>query len=67
MKILRNLFYLTGPLELNESMTNGTHPFEKECIDLFHIEDDDIGDPISIKITLERNGLFYKSKIYLLL
>ncbi|CAF2992783.1 unnamed protein product [Rotaria sp. Silwood2] len=46
-----------GPLELKESLTNGNNPFEKECIDLFHIEDDDIGDPISVKITLEPNGL----------
>ncbi|CAF3414290.1 unnamed protein product [Rotaria socialis] len=48
---------ILGPMELRESLTNGNNPFEKECIDLFHIEDDDIGDPISITITLEPNGL----------
>ncbi|CAF3422411.1 unnamed protein product [Rotaria sp. Silwood1] len=46
-----------GPIELKESLTNGNNPFEKECIDLFHIEDDDIGDPISVKMTLEPNGV----------
>ncbi|CAF0798269.1 unnamed protein product [Rotaria sordida] len=45
-----------GPMEFRESLTNGNNPFEKECIDLFHIEDDDIGDPISVTITLEPNG-----------
>ncbi|CAF1622097.1 unnamed protein product [Rotaria magnacalcarata] len=48
---------ILGPMELRESLTNGNNPFEKECIDLFHIEDDDMGDPISITITLEPNGL----------
>jgi hypothetical protein len=45
-----------GPIELKESLTNGSSPFEKECIDLFHIEDNDIGDPISVSITLEPKG-----------
>lgn len=43
-------------MELKESLTNGNDPFEKECIDLFHIEDKDIGDPISVTITLEPKG-----------
>ncbi|UJR33276.1 hypothetical protein I4U23_020731 [Adineta vaga] len=46
-----------GPLELKESLTNGKNPFEKECIDIFHIEEMDIGDPKSIAITLEPKGL----------
>ena len=45
-----------GPFDLKESLTNGANPFEKECIDLFHFEDNDIGDPISMKITLEPKG-----------
>lgn len=45
-----------GPFDLKESLTNGTDPFEKECIDLFHFEDNDIGDPTSMKITLEPKG-----------
>ncbi len=51
-----------GPIELKESLTNGNNPFEKECIDLFHIEDDDIGDPISLTITLEPKGNFDNNK-----
>ena len=43
-------------MELKESLTNGNNPFEKECIDLFHFEDNDIGDPLSITITLEPKG-----------
>ena len=45
-----------GPVELKESLTNGSDPFEKECIDLFFIEEKNIGDPISISITLEPKG-----------
>jgi hypothetical protein len=47
-------------VELKESLTNGNNPFEKECIDLFHIEDNDIGQPLSITITLEPKGIFYQ-------
>jgi hypothetical protein len=43
-------------MTLKESLTNGSNPFEKECIDLFHIDDDDIGDPISMTVTLEPKG-----------
>ncbi|CAF3611650.1 unnamed protein product [Adineta steineri] len=46
-----------GPIELKESLTNDNDPFEKECVDLFHIEDIDIGDPLSVSITLESKGL----------
>jgi hypothetical protein len=63
-KIIRNVFFLLGPIELKESLTNGENPFEKECIDLFHIEDDDIGDPISITITLEPKGYLEKKRKY---
>ncbi|CAF0962118.1 unnamed protein product [Adineta steineri] len=46
-----------GPIELKESLTNDNDPFEKECVDLFRIEDIDIGDPLSVSITLEPKGL----------
>ena len=52
-------------MELKESLTNGNNPFEKECIDLFHIEDTDIGDPISVTITLEPKGNFGKEYFHL--
>lgn len=45
-----------GPIHLKDSLTNGTNAFQKECIDLFHIEDKDIGDPIAILINLEPKG-----------
>jgi hypothetical protein len=45
-------------MESKESLTNGNHSFEKESIDLFHIEDDDIGDPMSMTITLEPKSYF---------
>jgi hypothetical protein len=48
--------FILGPMTLKESLTNGSNPFEKECIDLFHIDDDDIGDPISMTVTLEPKG-----------
>lgn len=52
---------MLGPVELKESLTNENSPFEKDCIDLFHIEDNDIGDPISMTITLEPKGKSFKS------
>ena len=59
---------VAGPIELKESLTNGNKPFEKECIDLFHIEEDDVGDLTSLALTLEAKGkrscgLFYWSFI----
>ena len=51
-------------MELKESLTNGNNPFEKECIDLFHIEDIDIGQPLSITITLEPKGIFLSIHSY---
>jgi len=53
--------FVLGPVELKESLTNGNNPFEKECIDLFHIEDKDIGDPLSVTITLEPKGNFQEN------
>ncbi len=48
-------------MELKESLTNGNNPFEKECIDLFHIEDKDIGDPLSVTIILEPKGNLHEN------
>jgi len=42
---------------LKDSLTNGTNAFQRECIDLFHVEDKDIGDPTAITINLEPKGL----------
>lgn len=50
------LLLFVGPLELKESLTNGTDPFENESIDLFHFEEDDIGDPTTMTVTLEPKG-----------
>lgn len=50
------MLLFVGPLELKESLTNGTNPFENECIDLFYFEENDIGDPTSMTVTLEPKG-----------
>lgn len=42
-------------------MTNGIHPFERECVDIFHFEEQDIGDPTSISIMLEPKGFVFSS------
>ena len=47
---------ISGPLPLKHSLTNGEHPFEKECIDLFHFQEVDVGSPVSFSITIEPHG-----------
>ena len=53
-----------GPIDLKDSLTNGNHPFERECIDLFHVEDTDIGHPLSLTITFEPKGYLFKNKYF---
>jgi hypothetical protein len=45
-----------GPIELKQSLTSGNHPFERECIDLFAINEINIGNPTSLTMTVEPRG-----------